>query len=132
MSVYIPQQQQQQHIESLGLGWAFNVARQREWFVSASHGLTGILGSIKPYLRTDDWPETYSHIWMISILPHRWENNEQKVFRQLSVSPELGKKLRYLKNYLFFALEFIHISICHESWLPSFLANRISVCSAFI
>ena len=56
----------------------------------------------------------------------------KKCLGSFSVYPELGKKLRYFKNYLFFALEFIHISICYESWLPNFLANRISVCSAFI
>lgn len=56
----------------------------------------------------------------------------KKCLGRFSVSPELGKKLRYLKNYLFFALEFTHISICHEPWLPSFLANGISVCSTFI
>lgn len=111
------------YVESLGLGWAFNVARQREWFISASHGLTGILGSITPYLRTDDQPETYSHIWMISILPHRWENNEQKCLGRFSPS-RTRKESQVFKNYLCFALEFIYISICHEPWLPSFLANR--------
>lgn len=44
----------------------------------------------------------------------------------------LGKKLKALKKviYLFIALEFIQIVVYHESLLSSFLANRISVCSA--